>query len=259
MLNFQLFINKKMKLFILGSGTCVPYERRGSSGYALKLSKSTLLLDCGNGTTWKLGKVGINYLEVDHIFLSHFHPDHTADLIPFLFATKYPQAPKREKPLYIWAAKGFKKFFFALRKAYNGWIVPESLSLKETKEGIYKFDGFTLTARKTPHIESSLAYRIESSGKSLVYSGDTDYSEPLIELAKDADTLIIECSVPDELKVKGHLTPTEVVKIANESRAKKIIISHLYPICDKTDIIRVIGEHTEADVVLAEDLLEIEI
>jgi ribonuclease BN (tRNA processing enzyme) len=137
--------------------------------------------------------------------------------------------------------------------------VPESLSLKETKEGIYKFDGFTLTARKTPHIESSLAYRIESSGKSLVYSGDTDYSEPLIELAKDADTLIIECSVPDELKVKGHLTPTEVVKIANESRAKKIIISHLYPICDKTDIIRVIGEHTEADVVLAEDLLEIEI
>ena len=83
-----------MKLHILGSGTCVPNIRRGSSGYALELSKSTILLDCGNGTTWKLGMVGVDYLKVDHIFITHFHPDHTADLIPFLFATKYP--PKRQ-------------------------------------------------------------------------------------------------------------------------------------------------------------------
>lgn len=248
-----------MKLFILGSGTCVPYERRGSSGYALKLTKSTLLLDCGNGTTWKLGKVGINYLEVDHIFLSHFHPDHTADLIPFLFATKYGQGPQRNKPLYIRGAKGFINFLSALEKAYKGWLIPDELNLEEIEEGMIKFDDFTLIARKTAHIESSLAYRIECQGKSLVYSGDTDYSKPLVELAKDADALIIECSLPDELKVAGHLTPTEVVKIAHDSRAKKIIISHLYPICDERDVISLIRGHTDADVILAEDLLEVEI
>lgn len=249
-----------MKLHILGSGTCVPYERRGSSGYALKLSKSTILLDCGNGTTWKLGKVGINYLEVDHIFVSHFHPDHTADLIPFLFATKYAQGTQRDKPLYIRGAKGFIDFFSALEKAYNGWIVPDNLKLEEIEEGVLKFNDFKLIARKTPHTESSLAYRIESEGKSLVYSGDTDYSESLVELAKDTDALIIECSAPDEKsKIKGHLTPTEVVEIARESRAKKIIISHLYPICDETDIISVIRQRVEVDVIIAEDLLEVEI
>ncbi|MGH7808425.1 MAG: ribonuclease Z [Thermodesulfobacteriota bacterium] len=158
-----------MKLFILGSGTCVPYRRRGSSGYALRLSKSTLLLDCGNGATWKLGKVGINYLDVDHIFLSHFHPDHTADLIPFLFATKYGQGAQRTKPLYIRGAKGFINFLSALEKAYKGWIIPDELNLEEIEEGMIKFDDFTLIARKTAHIESSLAYRIESQGKSLVY------------------------------------------------------------------------------------------
>ena len=248
-----------MKLFIPGSGTCVPYGRRGSSGYALKLSKSTLLLDCGNGATWKLGKVGINYLDVDHIFLSHFHPDHTADLIPFLFATKYGQGAQRTKPLYIRGAKGFINFLSALEKAYKGWIIPGELNLEEIEEGMIKFDDFTLIARKTAHIESSLAYRIESQGKSLVYSGDTDYSKPLVELAKDTDVLIIECSLPDELKVAGHLTPTEVVKIANESRAKKIIISHLYPICDERDVLSLIRGHTDADVILAEDLPEVEI
>jgi len=248
-----------MKLYILGSGTCVPYERRGSSGYALKLSKSTLLLDCGNGTTWKLGRVGINYLEVDHIFFSHFHPDHTADLIPFLFATKYTKQSNREKPLCIWGAEGFKVFFSALEKAYDGWIVPDCLDLGEIEEGIMKFDDFTLSVRKTLHIESSLAYRIESEGKSLVYSGDTDYSESLIELARDADTLIIECSMPDGLKVKGHLTPNEVVRIANESKAKKVIISHLYPICDEKNVIDKIRKEAKAETILAEDLLEIDI
>jgi ribonuclease BN (tRNA processing enzyme) len=247
-----------MKLHILSSGTCIPYERRGSSGYALRLSKSTILLDCGNGITWKLGKVGINYLEVNHIFLSHFHPDHTADLIPFLFATKYALV-KRVKPLYIWGSRGFKRFFSALNNAYNDWIQPDKLNIEELDEGIMKFDDFTLISGKTLHIDSSLAYRIESEGKSIVYSGDTDYSESLVELARDSDCLIIECSMPDKLKVKGHLTPTEVSKIANKSKAKRLIISHLYPICDELDVIKVIREQVDAETILAEDLLEVEI
>lgn len=248
-----------IRLFILGSGTCIPYERRGSSGYALKLPSSTVLLDCGNGTTWKLSKVGINYLEVDHIFLSHFHPDHTSDLIPFLFATRYSYRERRGKPLFIWGAKGFRSFFSALEKAYNGWIVPDCLNILEIEEGTLKLDDFTITARKTPHIESSLAYRIESEGKSLVYTGDTDFSESLIELAKDADVLIIECSSTDDLKVKGHLTPSEVVKIARESKAKRVVVSHLYPICDERNITEKIKQELDVDVVVAEDLLEIRI
>jgi ribonuclease BN (tRNA processing enzyme) len=248
-----------MKLHILGSGTCIPYERRGSSGYALRLSKSTILLDCGNGATWKLGRVGINYLELDHIFLSHLHPDHTSDLIPFLFATKYATPHKRVKPFYVWGGDGFKNFFSLLSKAYNDWIMPDKLNIEEIKEGEMSFDDFKIIARKTPHIDSSLAYRIESQGRSLVYSGDTDYSESLVEIAKDADLLIIECSMPDRFKVKGHLTPAEVSRIANESRAKRLLISHLYPISDELDVISAIRNDVKAEAVLAEDLLEVEI
>ena len=249
-----------MKLYILGSGTCVPYERRGSSGYALRLPKSTLLLDCGNGTTWKLEKVGINYLDIDHIFLSHFHPDHTADLIPFLFATKYAQSSQRVKELHIRGAEGLINFFSALKGVYNGWITPDCLNVSEIKEGAMEFQDFRVVVRKTIHIESSIAYRIESEGKSLVYSGDTDYSESLIDLAKDADTLILECSAPDqESKVKGHLTPDEVTRIANEAKVKRLIITHLYPICDENNVIEKIREKIAFETILAEDLMEIEI
>jgi len=238
----------------------VPYERRGSSGYALRLSTSTVLLDCGSGTTWKLEKVGINYLEIDHIFISHRHPDHTADLVPFLFATRYASKLERRTPLIIYGGKGFEDFFLALQEAYKDWIVPSSLQIREIEEGILKFEDFTVTAKETLHMEGSLAYRIESEGKSLVYSGDTDYSDSLIELSKDADVLVIECSFPDEeSKVKGHLTPREVGKIAKEAGVKKLVITHLYPICDEVDVIGALKDKYKGEVVIAEDLLELEI
>jgi len=218
-----------------------------------------LILDCGNGTTWKLGKIGINYLEIDHIFITHFHPDHTADLIPFLFATKYSYGSTREKPLHLWGPPGFISFFSALREAYGEWIVPEKLEIKEIENNNLHFDDFNLSTEKTLHTENSVAYRVESEGKSIVYTGDTDYSESLINFSKNADALIIECSMPDGLKSKGHLTPSEVVSIANNSKAKRIIITHLYPICDDTNLFAFIRNKVEAEVTIAEDLLEIKI
>ena len=247
-----------MKLTILGSGTCIPNTKRGPSGYALELAKSKILLDCGSGTTWKLEKIGINYLEIDHIFFSHLHPDHTGDLAALLFGTKYFHTQKRDKPLSLWGGKGFKEFFNALNKAYGKWITPEGLSIDELKGGSETFDDFKIIAAKVPHIESSQAYRIESEGKSIVYSGDTDYSESLINLAANTDLLIIECALPDDSsKIKGHLTPNEVIKTVNESKPTKVVVTHLYPECDEQNVINTIRDNVDAEVLEAQDLLEV--
>lgn len=246
-----------MRLTILGSGTCVPYHRRGSSSYALQLPKSTILLDCGNGATWKLGKAGINYLAIDHIFITHFHPDHTSDLIPFLFATRYSYGSTREKQLHLWGPPGFITFFSALKAAYGDWIVPQGLIVNDIEKDNLRFGDFVLKTAHTRHTENSLAYRIDSEGKSVVYSGDTDYSESLVKLAEDADILLIECSMPDELKVEGHLTPAEVRRIADESGAKRVILTHLYPVCDERDLLALARNRIGSDLVVAEDFLEI--
>ncbi len=249
-----------MKLTILGSGTCIPSVKRGSSGYLIETANSKILFDCGTGITWKLEKIGVNYLEIDHIFFSHIHPDHTADLAPFLFATKYNHYKKRERPLNIWGGAGFIKFFNALKKAYEGWIVPEDLSVDEIRGGFEIFEDFKITTAKVPHIDSSLAYKITSEDKSIVYSGDTDYSESLINLAHKCDLLIIECALAkNEYDLKGHLTPNEVIKIVNAAYPKKAIITHLYPECDQENVVKTISDNVETEVVEAQDLLEITI
>lgn len=152
------------------------------------------------------------------------------------------------------------EFFMALRGAYGEWISPETLDIGELGEGTHDYPGFRLTAVRTPHIGSSLAYRIESGGRSVVYSGDTNYSEALTGLSRNADLLIVECSIPeDSLKREGHLTPGEVIRTINESGVKRAVITHLYPACDDTKVVERIRSGTSAEVIGAEDLLTIEI
>lgn len=202
-------------------------------------------------------------MEIDHIFFSHLHPDHTGDLVPFLFARKYtewyPYRGGKDKPLRLWGGEGFIDFFNNLKSAYKEWIVPEGLDIEEIEPGSFDTGDLKITASKVPHIDSSLAYRIDCEGKSIVYSGDTDYSENLIQLSQDVDLLIIECALPDEHKRKGHLTPKEVVKITNECGAKRIVVTHFYPVSDEENVVEQIRKNVAAEVIEARDLLEIEI
>jgi ribonuclease BN (tRNA processing enzyme) len=60
------------------------------------------------------------------------------------------------------------------------------------------------------HIAGSIGYRVETpGGSSVAYSGDTDLCEGLVELARGADLFLCECSLPDEMKVEGHLSLAE--------------------------------------------------
>ncbi|MGI9534058.1 MAG: MBL fold metallo-hydrolase [Thermodesulfobacteriota bacterium] len=248
-----------MKIQLLGSGTCIPSTRRGSSSYLVSVNSKNILFDCGNGTTWKLEKVGVNYLDIDYIFITHFHPDHNSDLIPFLFATKYPATFVRTKPLYVWGPEGFKNFFNSLKLVYNDWIEPECLEINEFDFDEKISDEFKLSYLKTLHTDNSLAYKLESDKKTVVYSGDTDYTDSFVNFASASDLLIIECSFPDRLKKHGHLTPSDIIKIANLSKPKKIVLTHMYPVCDEENIFDQINDGTDCEVIIGEDFLKIEV
>ena len=110
------------------------------------------------------------------------------------------------------------------------------------------------------HNPESIAYRIMSAdGSTVVYSGDTDYSENLIELARDADLLICESAQPDSLQVKGHLTPSAAGEMASRAGVRKLVLTHFYPDCENADLVQECRRTYNGPVILAEDLMMIEV
>jgi len=70
--------------------------------------------------------------------------------------------------------------------------------------------------------------------------------------------LICESAMPDEQKVKGHLTPSLAGAIAEKAHVRKLVLTHFYPECDKVDIIEECRKSYAGDVIAAEDLMRFE-
>ncbi|OAG28006.1 MBL fold metallo-hydrolase [Thermodesulfatator autotrophicus] len=253
-----------MKLTVLGSGTGWPRLERGAPGYLLQIEGENILLDIGPGTIPRLLKVGLTLPDIDAIFLSHFHPDHVTDLIPFFFATRYSLGYQRERPFLLVAGEGFSLFWEGLKAAFGHWVEPPQglLKLQELScayESAFMSPPFMVRSAPVKHNPESLAYRFEHQGKSLVYSGDTDYSENLVKLAEEADLLILECSAPEGMKKDGHLTPGLCGRIAGEARVKKLMLTHFYPPCDEADLISPCRALYDGEIILARDFLTTEL
>jgi ribonuclease BN (tRNA processing enzyme) len=254
-----------MKVTILGSGTSVPLADRASPSLAIFIDGRFILMDIGPGTMRQLAIAGLEYQDIDYIVISHFHPDHTTDLIHFFFATRYPPVLEEREPFTIIAPKGFDRFLELLKKPYGRWLdLPDRLmnteELKTGQKDSREFDGFTIYSAPVNHTPQSLGFRIEdNSGKSIAYSGDTGYCEGIVELARAADLLILECSFPDDEAIAGHLTPSEAGDIATRAGAKKLVLTHFYPEILTTDIRAQCRKTYQGDLVLARDLMSLSV
>jgi len=250
-----------MSITVLGSGTCVPSIKRSSPAILIKREGTLLLLDIGSGTLRRLAEAVIDFNEVDLVFLSHFHPDHCSDLIPFLFASKYAFSQARIKELHLIGGPGLNDLLHGLKKVFGRWIVPDTYTLHiHEAKGVIPFENFILKTLPLTHSESSIGLRFESpEGKTVVYSGDTDYCENIIDLANNADLLILECALPEGMKVEGHLTPSLAGRIARESHSLRLLLTHFYPPCEGHDLSREVKREFKGEVILAEDLMEIQV
>ncbi|MCF8050340.1 MAG: MBL fold metallo-hydrolase [Desulfobacterales bacterium] len=248
---------------ILGSGTCVPSLKRSACAVLVEAGNEKILFDAGPGTMHRLLEAGVTIFELTTVCLSHFHPDHTGELVPLLFSTKYPDGRRRKTPLQLAAGSGFSAFFAGLGRVYGQWIdlAPGMLRIRElSTAGSDRFRAGSLTIETAPtvHRPESIAFRItDAAGRVVVFSGDTDYSEHLVRLARGADLFICESAMPDELKVEGHLTPSEAGDIAARAGVNTLILTHLYPECEDVDLIGQCRKAFDGKVVVAADLMRL--
>jgi ribonuclease BN (tRNA processing enzyme) len=240
-----------MNVKLLGTGTCVPSLRRASSSYLVQAGHINILVDVGPSIVRRLLENGFATRDIDFIVLTHFHVDHTADLSTFLFASNY-DVVARSKKLSIVGGDGVGNFYRGLLAVYP-WLAPKSyeISFHEVSKGSIKENGLVITTAPMEHNKESIGVRIEEN-KSVTFSGDTDYTESLVELARDTDLLVAECSFPEK-KVNGHLDLSSLRQIVNKAGPKRVVLSHLYP--DWDDFRGVL----HAPYLLGEDGMEIEI
>lgn len=249
-----------MILTVIGSGTAVPSVERGSPCYHLAAGGMSLVFDLGSGSVRQLWKEGIDVRMIDVIAFSHFHPDHTADLVPLLFALGNPEFGRDGEMLLV-GPPGLRKYVTDLQGIYGDWIRPPGLRLhvREIGPEKMKLGGVTLSAALSGHTAKSLAFRVENRGKSLVYGGDSVVCDSLIGIARQANLLVLESSFPEGTPCRGHMTPSWAAGVAAEAEAKKLLLTHFYPAADTVDCLPPARKMYEGEVLLATDGLRLEV
>jgi len=242
------------------------------ASYLMEVDNIKILFDSGPGTIRQLLRIKINLLDIEHIFYTHLHNDHINDLPAIIWSNNY--GTLRKKALNLYGPKGFKKYFkILIGKILKPTKLNYHINIKEMRnDSIIKIpinkinnkkisknnkNDIIIKSIKSKHTDNSVSYRIENNNKSIVYSGDTDYSQNIIKLSKNADLLVLDCSFPDNNKVKGHLTPSFCGKIATKSGVKKLVLTHFYPECDKVDVKKECSKKYNGKIVLAKDFMKI--
>lgn len=223
-----------MKLTVLGSGTSVPHPKRASSGYFVEANSGTILLDCSGSIATRMAAAGLNWPELDAVWISHFHLDHVGGLPSLLAGTKHASEMRnRSKPLQIVGPVGLKGLIdrFDAVRGYKLYEQPFPVEIIEVEpQEPFEIAGMKAVTLKTPHTPESLAIHLRDNDETTcVYSADTGFTLELAAFARLCDLFILECSFPAEKPAEKHLDLAEAMYIIRKTKPKRAMLTHFYP------------------------------
>jgi ribonuclease BN (tRNA processing enzyme) len=258
-------LSPRLSLTVLGSGGPIATPRRVSAGYLLSIDgKPRLLVDAGGGSFERIGRSGLDISSLEQILLTHLHIDHTSDL-PAVIMHLYMTG--RTTPIAITGPTGRVGNDAAPENASPQPGVREFVRLLFGNRGAWRymntFDGFGTIVRETPSdvaeravydvpvepaleqldvaicavavphgMMPSVAFRVDCGAASVVFSGDISTSSPsFIALANNCSLLVHDFALPEGELPHGklHAKPRAIGYTAQESGAKRLLLSHLMP------------------------------
>ncbi|MCP4401292.1 MAG: MBL fold metallo-hydrolase [bacterium] len=260
------------KIILLGSAGAVTNGDRDNVSLALSIQPKEradyqLLIECGGSAAHKLAKLGIPYESLEDIILTHAHLDHIYGLPGLVFSMIYRDL-SRKKPLRIYcpeeAVETIRTLldFFGLRRERSFPVEIKGIPAEEHSP-VFDNEHILVTASPVDHAPgvATFGLRIENklSGKVVVYSGDTGYSERLIRLAENADMLFHECSGLSQQPIpSSHSNALEVGQVALQCKAKKLVLLHFDCVLNDevASMIREVRQSFTGEIVAASDFDE---
>jgi ribonuclease BN (tRNA processing enzyme) len=188
-----------MKLHILGCGDAFGSGGRNQSGYLVEATDKRFLLDCGPTTLLALKRAGFDPRRLDAVLLSHLHGDHFGGLAFFFIEYLYLQP--RLEPLVIAGPPGTEAKVRALFEVMYGGgaaekeIPPTRFVVLRPDEPI-DVNGIAVAPFRVLHQSDaiSLGLKVSYEGKTILFSGDSLWTERFVELADGVDLFLCECS-----------------------------------------------------------------
>lgn len=248
------------ELLVLGSSSGVPTRRRFPVAYALTVAGKLFLLDCGAPVSTLLYRYGLDPMDVQAVFLSHWHMDHVASLGLFLSQNHLNDRPG---PLKVYGPRGTRGKI--RRLLTDSFLLPYELNykldvtnVKPGKKKKYKEALLRVTYFKTQHLERS-KYKsrfgrkatacglvINGPGWRLVYSGDVRSPKELAPYVGGCDLLIHEMA---------HPRPEEVADFVASAQVPQVLISHIGPEFDESPekIKQIFADRYSGRLTIAED------
>ena len=255
-----------VKLTTIGTGTAAPHATRVSSAHLVESGHGSgavrLLLDCGSGSVHRMAALGVDWPSITHVAITHFHADHIADLPVLLTGWRWGQLPARSAPVTIYGPPGTGALIERMAGVYGAWMLapgfPCTVRELVPDECVRLGEHVTLTAQPVPHTAESVAYSVNDGERRLVYTGDTGVSEALGAWSAGCDLLLAECSLPEPMAVREHLTPRQAGQLAAQASAHRLVLTHFYPPVEAVDILGDVAECYTGPTVLATDGWSIE-
>lgn len=243
-----------IELQVLGSGGPELIGDRASTSYLIRRDGSpSVLIDSGGGSALRFAESGAKVSDLDVVLFSHFHIDHSADFVALVKSSYFQN---RTRPLAVLGPIGnatfpsttqFLQSLFAKpggsyrylsdylpadRKASSGAyaLTPSDIETDEAlPKVVFEKEGLRVSALNPHHGNvPALAWRVETGGASIVFSGDTD-GKNLEELATRADLLVAHNAIPQSATgwiLDLHMPPSQIGRIAATAKVHDLVLSH---------------------------------
>lgn len=219
-------------LTFLGSGDAFGTEGRFQTCLALRGGGPTILVDCGASSLIAMKRFGVVPNEVAAVVLSHLHGDHFGGL-PFLVLDG--QFARRTTPLVVAGPPGVRErvertmeVLFPGSTRVERRFAVDYVELAERVPTPVTAARVTAFAVEHPSGAPAYALRLDYGGRTLTYSGDTEWTDALVDAARDADCFVCEAYTFDR-KLRFHLDYTTLHAEAPRFGARRIILTHMGP------------------------------